>query len=124
MLESFEVMDAQKTFVVKQGEDEAPVAGGSRKAGIGHPAHFNRKKQYAWLLLSLIKRWRQLDDENARMKKIVADLTLDREMLGDVKRSSGAGSEAQAERRDARGLGGIDLAGRWGFAVRPVHLPT
>ncbi|MBD3802881.1 MAG: hypothetical protein IE919_06510 [Thioclava sp.] len=94
MLESFEVVDAQKTFIVKQGEDGAPVAGGCRKAGIGHPAHFNRKKQYAWLLLSLMKRWRQLDDENAWVKKIVADLTLDREMLGDVKKKfwSGVGS--------------------------------
>jgi len=36
------------------------------------------------LMLSEMKRLRELEDENARLKKIVADLTLDREMLQDV----------------------------------------
>ena len=45
---------------------------------------FNWKNRYAGLLPTEMKRLKQLEDENARLKKIVADLTLDREMLQDV----------------------------------------
>jgi putative transposase len=46
--------------------------------------YFNSKKKYAGLLPTEMKRLKQLEDENSRLKKIVADLTLDREMLQDV----------------------------------------
>jgi putative transposase len=55
-----------------------------RKAGISQATYFNWKKKYDGLLPSEMKRLKQLEDENARLKKIVADLTLDREMLQDV----------------------------------------
>jgi putative transposase len=55
-----------------------------RKAGISQAADFNWKKKYAGLLPTQMKRLKQLEDENSRLKKIVADLTLDREMLQDV----------------------------------------
>jgi putative transposase len=42
------------------------------------------RKKYAGLLPTEMKRLKQLEDENGRLKKIVADLTLDREMLQDV----------------------------------------
>ena len=76
--------DAQKAFIIKQGEDGTPVAEICRKAGISQATYFNWKKKYAGLLPSEMKRLKQLEDENARLKKIVADLTLDREMLQDV----------------------------------------
>lgn len=76
--------DAQKAFIIKQGEDGTPVAEICRKAGISHATYFNWKKKYAGLLPTEMKRLKQLEDENARLKKIVADLTLDREMLQDV----------------------------------------
>lgn len=76
--------DAQKAFIIKQGEDGTPVAEICRKAGISQATYFNWKKKYAGLLPTEMKRLRQLEDENARLKKIVADLTLDREMLQDV----------------------------------------
>jgi putative transposase len=76
--------DAQKAFIIKQGEDETPVAEICRKAGISQATYFNWKKKYAGLLPTEMKRLKQLEDENARLKKIVADLTLDREMLQDV----------------------------------------
>ncbi len=76
--------DAQKAFIIKQGEDGTPVAEICRKAGISHSTYFNWKKKYAGLLPTEMKRLKQLEDENARLKKIVADLTLDREMLQDV----------------------------------------
>jgi putative transposase len=76
--------DAQKAFIIKQGEDGTPVAEICRKAGISQATYFNWKKKYAGLLPSEMKRLKQLEDENARLKKIVADLALDREMLQDV----------------------------------------
>jgi putative transposase len=76
--------DAQKAFIIKQGEEGTPVAEICRKAGISRATYFNWKKKYAGLLPTEMKRLKQLEDENSRLKKIVADLTLDREMLQDV----------------------------------------
>jgi putative transposase len=76
--------DAQKAFIIKQGEEGTPVAEICRKAGISPATYFNWKKKYAGLLPTEMKRLKQLEDENSRLKKIVADLTLDREMLQDV----------------------------------------
>ena len=76
--------DAQKAFIIKQCEDGTPVAEISRKAGISQATYFNWKKKYSGLLPTEMRRLKQLEDENGRLKKIVADLTLDREMLQDV----------------------------------------
>ncbi len=76
--------DAQKAFIIKQGEEGKTVAEICRKAGISQATYFNWKKKYAGLMPSEMKRLRELEDENARLKRIVADLTLDREMLQDV----------------------------------------
>lgn len=76
--------DAQKAFILKQGEEGTPVGEICRKAGISQATYFNWKKKYAGLLPTEMKRLKQLEDENARLKKIVADLTLDREMLQNV----------------------------------------
>lgn len=78
--------DAQKAFVIKQGEEGTPVAEVCRKAGISQAAYFNWKKKYAGLLPTEMRRLRELEEENGRLKKIVADLTLDREMLQDIVR--------------------------------------
>lgn len=76
--------DAQKAFIIKQTEDGTPVAEVCRKAGISSATFFNWKKKYAGLMPSEMKRLRELEQENARLKKIVADLSLDKEMLQDV----------------------------------------
>ena len=76
--------EAQKAFILKQGEDGVPVAEVCRKAGISQATYFNWRKKYAGLLPSEMKRLKQLEDENVRLKKLVADLSLDREMLQDV----------------------------------------
>ena len=76
--------EAQKAFILKQGEEGTPVAEIRRKAGISQATYFNWRKKYAGLLPDEMRRLRALEDENARLKKIVADLTLDREMLQDV----------------------------------------
>jgi putative transposase len=76
--------DAQKAFVIKQGKEGAPVAEVCRKAGISQATYFNWKKKYAGLLPTEMRRLRELEEENGRLEKIVADLMLDREMLQDV----------------------------------------
>ena len=78
--------DAQKAFILKQGDDGVPVAEICRKAGISQATYFNWRKKYAGLLPDEMRRLKALEDENSRLKKIVADLTLDREMLQDVLR--------------------------------------
>jgi len=76
--------DAQKAFILKQGADGVPVADICRKAGIRPATYFNWKKRYEGLLPTEMKRLKQLEDENGRLRKLVADLSLDREMLQDV----------------------------------------
>ena len=76
--------DAQKAFVLKQGADGVPVAEICRRAGISQATYFNWKKKYEGLLPAEMRRLKQLEDENAKLRKLVADLALDREMLQDV----------------------------------------
>ncbi|MBB4193281.1 putative transposase [Rhizobium aethiopicum] len=76
--------DAQKAFILKQGDEGVSIAEICRKAGISQTTYFNWKKKYAGMLPPEMKRRKQLEDGNSRLKKIVADLTLDREMLQDA----------------------------------------
>ena len=76
--------DAQKAFILKQGADGMPVADICRKAGISQATYFNWKKQYDGLLPTEMRRLKQLEDENGKLKKLVAELILDSEMLQDV----------------------------------------
>jgi putative transposase len=76
--------DAQKAFILKQGADGMPVADLCRKAGISQATYFNWKKRYDGLLPTEMRRLKQLEDENGKLKKLVAELSLDREMLQDV----------------------------------------
>ena len=76
--------EAQIAFVLKQAEDGTPIGEVCRKAGISDATFYNWRKKYAGLMPSEMKRLRQLEDENAKLKRIVADLSLDKEMLQDV----------------------------------------
>lgn len=76
--------DAQNAFIIRQGEDGTPVEEICRKAGISQATYFNWKKKYAGLMPSEMRRLRELEEENGRLKRIVADLSLDKEMLRDV----------------------------------------
>jgi putative transposase len=78
--------DAQKAFIIRQGEDGTPVADICRKAGISQATYFNWKKKYSGMMPSEMKRLRELEEENSRLKRIVADLSLDKEMLQDIVR--------------------------------------
>ena len=76
--------DAQKAFILKQSADGVPVADICRKAGISQATYFNWKRKYDGLLPTEMRRLKQLEEENGKLKKLVADLSLDREMLQDV----------------------------------------
>ncbi len=55
-----------------------------RNAGISDATFYNWRKKYAGLMPSEMRRLRQLEEENAKLKRIVADLSLDKAMLQDV----------------------------------------
>ena len=76
--------EAQKAFILKQGSNGMLVADICRKADISPATYFNWKKRYDGMQPPEMRRLKQLEDDNAKLKKIVADLSLDREMLQDV----------------------------------------
>ena len=78
--------EAQKAFILKQGADGMPVADICRKAGISQATYFNWRKRYDGLLPTEMRRLKQLEDENGKLRKVVADLSLDKEMLQDALR--------------------------------------
>ncbi len=76
--------EQQITFALKQAETGIPVAEICRKLGIAEPTFYRWKKLYGGLMPSEVKRLKQLEEENSRLKRLVADLTLDRQMLQEV----------------------------------------
>ena len=76
--------EAQIVFSIKQSDNGVSVSEICRKMGISEATFYNWKKKYGGLGISELRELRQLKDENARLKKIVADLSLDKEMLQDV----------------------------------------
>jgi len=76
--------DAQISFILKQADEGTSVAEVCRKAGIAEATFYNWRKKYAGLMPSEMKRLKQLEEENSKLKNLVADLSLDRAMLQDV----------------------------------------
>ena len=69
---------------MKQAETGTRVGEVCRKMGISEATFYNWKKKYGGPGLNELRRLRELEDENHRLKQIVADLTLDKQMLQDV----------------------------------------
>lgn len=78
----------QIVAIVKQAEMGLPVAELIRRVGISEQTFYRWKKQYSNLEVDQVRQLKQLQDENGRLKKIVAELTLDRAMLQDVLRKN------------------------------------
>jgi putative transposase len=76
--------EQQIAFVLRQAEEGTAVAEVCRKVGISEASFYSWRKKYGGLMPSEMRRLNQLDEENARLKKLVADLSLDKEMLQDV----------------------------------------
>ena len=78
--------EQQIAFALKQQELGVAVEEICRKLGISDATFYNWKKKYAGLGPSELRRLKQLEEENAKLKRLVADLSLDKAMLQDVVR--------------------------------------
>ena len=78
--------EEQILFALKQGDAGQPIADVCRQMGISEATYYNWKKRFGNLGLLEVRELRQLRDENARLKRLVADLTLDKHILGEVVR--------------------------------------
>ncbi len=77
--------EEQIAFALKQAELGTPISEVCRKLGIAEQTFYRWKSKYGGMLPSDMKRLRQLEEENAKLKKkLVADLSLDKLMLQDV----------------------------------------
>ena len=74
----------QIVAVLKEAEAGMPVADLIRRIGITEQTFYRWKKQYAGLESDQARQLTQLQEENDRLKKIVAELSLDKAMLADV----------------------------------------
>ncbi|ECI6491457.1 IS3 family transposase [Salmonella enterica subsp. enterica] len=76
--------EEQIAFALKQAEISTRVREVCRKMGISEATFYNWKKKFAGPGVTELRRLRQLEDENQRLKKLVAELSLDKEMLQEV----------------------------------------
>jgi putative transposase len=74
----------QIVAILKQAELGIPVAELIRQVGVSEQTFYRWKKKYAGLEVDQVRQLKQMREENARLKRIVADLTLDKAMLQDV----------------------------------------
>ena len=76
--------EAQIIFAIKQSETGVSVGEICRKMGISEATFYNWKKKFGGLGVSELRKLRQLEEKNRQLKKLVADLSLDKQMLQDV----------------------------------------
>jgi putative transposase len=76
--------DQQTAQVLRQAGQGTPVAGLGRKLGASETTFCHWRKKYAGMGVAELRRVKQLEEENRRLKPVVADLTLDKAMLQDV----------------------------------------
>jgi putative transposase len=76
--------DEQIVFALKQAENGTTIDEICRKLGVVPATFYNWKKKFGGLMPSEVRRLRQLEEENRRLKQLVADLNLDKHMLQEV----------------------------------------
>lgn len=76
--------EAQVVFAIKQSETGVSVGEICRKMGISQAIFYNWKKKFGGLGITELRRLRELEQENHQLKKLVADLSLDKHMLQEV----------------------------------------
>jgi putative transposase len=74
----------QIVAVLKQAELGMAVSDLTRQVGISEQTFYRWKKQYAGMQSDQVRELKQLQEENARLKKLVAELSLDKAILKDV----------------------------------------
>ena len=78
--------EEQVAHALRQAEAGTPVAEVCRKRGISEQTCYRWKRKFAGMGVAELRRLRQLEDENHKLKQLVADLTLDKHMLQEVVR--------------------------------------
>ena len=78
--------EEQIAYVLRQVEAGSPVADVCRQVGVSEATFYIWKKKYAHLGLNELRQIRQLEDENGRLKRLVADLSLDKHILSEALR--------------------------------------
>ena len=76
--------DEQIAFALRQAETGTRAGKSAAKCGISEATFYNWKKKYGGLGVSEVRRLKQLEEENSRLKRMVADLSLDKQMLQEV----------------------------------------
>ena len=76
--------EEQIAFALRQHESGTAVSEIVRKLGISEQTFYRWKKKYAGLGVAELRRLKQLEEENSKLKQLVADLSLDKKMLQDV----------------------------------------
>ena len=76
--------EQQIVYALKQAEFGETVSEICRKMGVAEATFYNWKKKYKGLGVSELRRLKELEDENRRLKGLVADLSLDKQILQDV----------------------------------------
>jgi putative transposase len=76
--------EEQIAYALRQAETGTKVSEVCRKMGVAEATFYNWKKKYGGLGVSELRRLKQLEEENRQLKKLVADLSLDKQMLQDV----------------------------------------
>ena len=76
--------EEQITLALHRAEEDTPIAEICRKLGISDATFYKWKQKYGGLLPSEVRRLKQLEEENKKLKQLVADLSLDKHMLQEV----------------------------------------
>ena len=76
--------EEQIAYALRQADTGTPVGDVCRQVGVSEATFYQWKKKFAHLGVNEVRRVRQLEDENARLKRLVADLTLDKQILQEV----------------------------------------
>ncbi len=76
--------EEQIAYALRQAEGGSPAAEICRKLGVSEQTFYRWKRKYGGMGVAELRRLKQLEQENHKLKQIVADLTLDKHMLQDV----------------------------------------
>ena len=76
--------EQQIAYALKQADTGTSIEEVTRHMGISQATSYNWKKRFGGLTGMELRKLRQLEDENRQLKKLVADLSLDKQMLQDV----------------------------------------
>ena len=76
--------EEQIAYALRQVESGTPILDVCRKLGVSEQTFYRWKKKYEGMGVAELRRLRQLENENRRLKSLVADLTLDKHMLQEV----------------------------------------